>query len=350
MEKIAIYGAGQYGQIFYTALSERGVQIDAFIDNDPNKIELNGIPVYRIGDIHPDTSIYISVLNFSDRIKEELISLGFHKIYGFVETLNLFPTIMHEVSKRNFLWMRSNVSEMVDRDKIAQFRSLLCDLESQQLLDRITHFRETYDMQYYPYPDGKTEYFPSDVPILEGIDPIRFIDCGAYIGDTISDLIQTGKTIECVASFEPDNANFQKLLTETRKHSGKFITLNAGVWSTNTIVNFSNNNSSFSKIGEEGNAISVMSLDQTLFGIEPNYIKMDIEGSEQEALKGSRAIIQAYSPHLAICLYHRPQDLWEIPLMIHEMNPHYAMYLRVHEHMGLSTVLYCIPTSGELYE
>ncbi|HPE80842.1 MAG TPA: hypothetical protein PKZ35_12640 [Gammaproteobacteria bacterium] len=48
-------------------------------------------------------------------------------------------------------------------------------------------------------------------------------------------------------------------------------------------------------------------------------------------------------PLLAICVYHKPEDLWELPLLISEINPNYDMHLRVHSHMGLSTVLYCVP-------
>lgn len=348
MEKIAIYGAGEYGRIFYAALNNAGIKIDFFIDTDPSKTELYSKPVYCIEKIPLETTIYISVLSISDRIKEELTLLGYQNVCTFIETLKLFPTIMNEVSKRSFLWMRSNPLDMIDTDKIHQFRTLLSDNKSLHVLDQITAFRKTYDMNHYPHPDGEKEYFPSDVPILDNLVTVRFIDCGAYIGDTVADLIETKKSIEYVVSFEPDKQNFQKLLSETKKHQGQFITLNAGVWSTNTHVNFSNDNSSFSKIGEVGSFIPVMALDQTVFFAQPNYIKMDIEGAEQEAIKGSREIIQTYSPNLAICLYHHPQDFWEIPLMIHEINPNYSMYLRVHEHMGLSTVLYCIPKSGAL--
>lgn len=348
MEKIAIYGAGEYGRIFFAALNNAGIKIDFFIDTDPSKTELYSKPVYCIEKIPHETTIYISVLSVSDRIKEELILLGYQNVYAFIETLKQFPKIMNEVSKRNFLWMRSNPLDMINIDKINQFRTLLSDSKSLHILDQITAFRRTYDMNHYPYPDDEKEYFPSDVPILDNLATVRFIDCGAYTGDTVADLIETKKSIDYIVSFEPDKQNFQKLLSETKKHQGQFITLNAGVWSMNTFVNFSNDNSSFSKVGEVGSFIPVMALDQTVFFTQPNYIKMDIEGAEQEALKGSREIIQTYSPNLAICLYHRPQDFWEIPLMIHEINPNYSMYLRVHEHMGLSTVLYCIPKSGAL--
>ena len=46
---------------------------------------------------------------------------------------------------------------------------------------------------------------------------------------------------------------------------------------------------------------------------------MDIEGAEYEALLGARGTISKYRPGLAISLYHRPADLWQIPLLINEM-------------------------------
>ena len=70
------------------------------------------------------------------------------------------------------------------------------------------------------------------------------------------------------------------------------------------------------------------------------FLKMDIEGAEVEAIKGARNIIQSDKPRMAVCIYHKPNDLWEISLMIHEMVPEYKMYIR---HMGIrcyGTILY----------
>lgn len=71
-------------------------------------------------------------------------------------------------------------------------------------------------------------------------------------------------------------------------------------------------------------------------------IKMDIEGAEQEALLGAKRIISEYQPKLAICIYHRIEDLWEIPLLIKELNPEYHLYIRNYEDRLDEIVCYAV--------
>ena len=72
-----------------------------------------------------------------------------------------------------------------------------------------------------------------------------------------------------------------------------------------------------------------------------SFIKMDIEGSEYKAIIGAQDHIRNDYPKLAICVYHSPEDLWEIPLMIHRMFPKYNKFeLRHHSKDFRETVLY----------
>ena len=74
---------------------------------------------------------------------------------------------------------------------------------------------------------------------------------------------------------------------------------------------------------------------------------MDIEGSEAEALRGAAAAIRSHRPALAICVYHRPDDLLVIPELIEELagSGAYRYYLRLHDESFLlnELVLYAIP-------
>jgi len=72
-----------------------------------------------------------------------------------------------------------------------------------------------------------------------------------------------------------------------------------------------------------------------------DYIKMDIEGSELSALTGATDSINAFRPKLAISLYHKPNDLYEIPLYISKEFPFYKMYIEHYSIHNEETVLYC---------
>ena len=72
---------------------------------------------------------------------------------------------------------------------------------------------------------------------------------------------------------------------------------------------------------------------------------MDIEGAEFGALWGARKTIARHRPALAICLYHRPEHLWQIPLLVNEWYGGRArLFLRAHCYNGFELVLYVFPT------
>ncbi|MFH1618985.1 MAG: FkbM family methyltransferase [bacterium] len=69
---------------------------------------------------------------------------------------------------------------------------------------------------------------------------------------------------------------------------------------------------------------------------------MDIEGAELDALKGAAETIKKNRPKLAICIYHKPSDLFEIPLFIKSLVPEYRFYLRQHQPISCDLVLYAV--------
>jgi hypothetical protein len=72
-------------------------------------------------------------------------------------------------------------------------------------------------------------------------------------------------------------------------------------------------------------------------------IKMDIEGFELEALEGAREVIEKHQPILSICVYHRQNDLWRIPLFIRSLVKDYRLFLRPHDVDGWQLVCYAVP-------
>ena len=187
----------------------------------------------------------------------------------------------------------------------------------------------------------KEEYFDENVKLT---DNEMFIDCGGYNGDTAIRFIE-----ECngryrgLMIFEPERC--KKVEIEKNMGSNSYSLYQLGVWSKRMKLYFNDFGTAASHISDSetgGCMIETASLDETVYDMKPTFIKMDIEGAEQEALKGCRKIIQEYKPKLAICIYHKPDDMFEIPLMIKEMNPKYKLYVRQYTNAWYDTVLYAV--------
>ncbi len=72
-----------------------------------------------------------------------------------------------------------------------------------------------------------------------------------------------------------------------------------------------------------------------------DFIKLDVEGAELDALRGARESIQRFKPKLAISLYHKPNDIFEIILYIKKRFPFYSCYIDHYTIHAEETVLYC---------
>lgn len=355
MSERYIFGAGIQGEIFFQSFQFSSITLDGFIDAYSQQTHLYDMPIIRQEDIeNKDAEIYISVGLLSRRIKSELVAQGFTRVYDFTESIFACPAIIQQLIPYS-LWYSAVIDEMVELEQLAKVRGLLFDDKSRQLLDQIVRFRQHNRVEDYPIPDPHIQYFAEDIPVFNHLSALRFIDAGAYNGDTLTSLFTAAQLhalpVEYCASFEPDPSNLYKLNCRVKalgaEHHGRVFIYPAGVWSKCCLLAFNAEHSTSSRLtgtmGSQDNLVSCVALDDVVFGGSPNFIKMDIEGAEKAALLGAKNIIQTYRPVLAICLYHNPSDLWDIPLMINDMVPDYDMYIRVYGDMLLETVLYCIP-------
>lgn len=189
---------------------------------------------------------------------------------------------------------------------------------------------------------SETQYFDSGI-MIPGENE-SFVDGGAYMGeDTAAFMKWCGGRCSAVYSFEPDAENFRKVCAKTESLSvpRKFC-YPFGLWNTETDLRFSMGKGSNSCVDEQGTlTIHTTAIDEIIK--EPvTLIKMDIEGSELEALKGAKNTIRKYSPRLAVCIYHKPEDILDIPAYIHELCPNYRLYLRHYSYTSTETVLYAV--------
>lgn len=89
-------------------------------------------------------------------------------------------------------------------------------------------------------------------------------------------------------------------------------------------------------------SVKADSIDNRLRGRKATFIKMDVEGSELETLKGAEKTILKYRPKLAISLYHKDEDIVTIPIFLERLGLGYKYYLRHYQTRMCETVLYAI--------
>ena len=115
------------------------------------------------------------------------------------------------------------------------------------------------------------------------------------------------------------------------------------VYSSNTELYFKESNNGMSSIDSSGEVcVKTATLDSVIEDRGDLYIKMDIEGAEIEALRGAERLIRNCKPKLAICIYHKGEDVIKIPEMLLKYNEDYKFYIRHYSLTKNETVLYAI--------
>lgn len=201
------------------------------------------------------------------------------------------------------------------------------------LLDRI----ETWILHGYSYGE-----------ICKALPGDFVIDGGAHTGNTgfyFRGLVgDSGK----VYSFEPSGNIFEKLKSSIEKAGiTNIIPVNAALADYSGTASFAATNSPAARFSNSENSVfvSVVTIDDFIDNVNEkiDFIKLDVEGAEAEALKGAKKTIKKYSPKMAVCVYHKATDPFRLPRLILEINPNYTFYLK-HNSNGLAeTVLFCQP-------
>lgn len=172
-----------------------------------------------------------------------------------------------------------------------------------------------------------------------------FVDIGAFDGKTSVEFYNrySGK-VKKIYLFEPDKGNLEKCKQNVEKLDVEYEIVNKGVWSSTGTCNFASEGNGVSCIMESGeDFIEVIALDEFFDGKEVTFIKMDIEGAELEALKGAENLIRTKHPILAICVYHKKEDIDLIPRLLLDYYKEYQFYVRHYSVTKGEMVLYALP-------
>lgn len=176
------------------------------------------------------------------------------------------------------------------------------------------------------YSAGEVRVRPGDV----------VLDCGANVGVYVRAALNDGA--RTVVAIEPLAVNLECLRRNFPDEiaDGRVILYPKGVWDRTDLLTLrvepENTAAASFLMGtddwEEIQRIPVTTIDRVVreLGLPTvDFIKMDIEGAEQNALYGAKNTLATFLPRLAISAYHQPDDPAMIPIAVHAAEPDYQM-------------------------
>lgn len=228
-------------------------------------------------------------------------------------------------------------------DAMQQAYDLMADERSREVFLDTVRFKLSGKLEYLRRSEsGKDDVFEN---ILKPTGNEHFSDLGAYNGDTIRELLHyTDGRFASVTALEPDRRSFRKLSEWAGANlSGDVTLVQAGAWDRDEVRCFSDEAGRQSHVANKGRETQMRALDSVLGGRACTYLKMDVEGAEREAIAGASQTICNFAPKLNIAAYHRSEDFFELPLVIHSLCKDYALYLRHHPYVpAWDTNLYAV--------
>lgn len=327
---IVLFGAGTTGRVIARDLNAKGTPALCFADNNDVKWGqlMEGIPVMSPTHAQmefPDATWIASVVR-PERVE----------IMAQIAEMGVKTVPMWELLPKRYNLPPAQARETVE--------DLLTDQASWNFwLDQLAFRSHPESYKQIPQSNIDDIYFETFISKREDE---RYVDCGAADGDTIKDFIKRWSKWNSIIAFEPDPDNFNKMCrVGDPEGKGRITHCGFAISDHDGYMNFTATGDYSSHLGGEhtGSKVRVCNLDHVLGDIVPTFIKMDIEGSELEALWGARRILKDHKPVLAICAYHEAEHIWEIPMLIHALQPEYKLFLRRYADSTFETVWYAVP-------
>ena len=334
-KKIVMYGMGNGADKILSICESYGIEVSDFFASDgfvrghlfhDKRVLSYSEACEKYGRDH-----MIVLLSFASSLPDVLAN-----IYKIAEECELYAPEVPVCGENLFNYEFYKENE----DKISQTELLLADMKSVEVFSDVINYKLSGNVRWLQ--SNHSDF--SEVYQLLGAEAFEKIaDLGAYNGDTLREIAPFAPNLKEAVAFEPDRRNHKKLADYAESEERFKITpIKAAAWSHKDTLLFDgsgNRNSTLISKGIEVNRppktveVEAESLDNILGGERVDYIKFDVEGAEKEAILGSLETIEKHRPALMISLYHRSEDVFALPLMIHERFPDYRFYIRRREYI-----------------
>ena len=312
------------------------IEVDGIIDDFTRVQRARNKKILKIEDVPKDAIILWTATGSPLEVKDKLDELGFKHISYLAlckySQFNLIdpPFIMD---------FKENYEQ--NKGEYEQTYNLLEDEKSKEVFTKLLNFKLSFD---YAFMEGFTnnhtaQYF--DEEIIPKIENISFVDGGGYVGDTATEVIKNYPDFKKIYLIEPIPENI-RIAKRELGHLTNIEFLTCGVSNKKATLTFNEEKSFSTLYGNGSKSVEVDTIDN-IIKEKIDYIKLDIEGAEQDAIEGAKESIKKYKPILAICIYHKAEDWYKVPQKVLAIESNYKLYIRHYMEGIFETVMYFIP-------
>lgn len=342
---IILFGAGNTREFNLQYFRELGIFPVAFCDNSPSKIggkvgDLDILSFDEIKEKYQDAYFYITTQMYYCELCEQIMEGGYSS-----DQISAFDTIFQ------LQWEKECMNYYKEHaEEVEMLYQMLGDERSKQVLRNRLLFLRTRERKYALEVRECNQYFSEELIDFFKIE--HFVDLGMYTGDTVLQFANVTKGhYRMVYGFEPDEVIY-RMAQENLKALSNVTLIKKGVSDCDGRVRVAQALGVMQTIesgvfGEEGeeNSFEICKLD-TYFenqSVPKAVLKLDIEGAEMSALRGATQWIKRNKPVIAVCVYHKQEDIFEIPKYINSLGIKYSVYMRHYSDNQTETVCYFIP-------
>lgn len=217
-----------------------------------------------------------------------------------------------------------------DRAKLEAAYSFFADEYSRTVFESVLRYRLSGKIEFLK----ATEAPETSYKTLFDRDITKILDLGAFKGDSARMLLGVFPSCKTLIAVEPDAKSFSKLSDYAVAEEGcRVIPINAAISDKCGTAEFIGGGSRGAAIGGSSKraiktAVKAVTIDELSRDLKPDLIKLDTEGYEDKALSGGICTLRECSPSLAVSVYHKSYDIYELPLKVHELMPDKKLYLR----------------------
>lgn len=349
---LVLYGAGPLGQLAKAHLDLVGQPIAAVLDADapayadepcwagvpvltpeaaPESLKHNALMAIAI-----DTSPYVP-------LHQDLVRQGWPTCVPFFDVAQSF-TAQHPLHDG---WFAAHLSA----EQLASAGGVMAGFADDASRGHYLRFaawrlgRQEWDFADAPVSAEDAVFIPEIVAALRPDE--RFLDAGAHHGHVTARLLElTEGAVSTVWAMEPDAASRAVLQHHVDGLAlnlrARVNVLDAVIGARTELVRFHDGLGPVSQIASTGRTLRACAQIDAL-GLDPTFIKLNLEGGELAALQGARETLRRRRPLLAASVDHDAAGLIETPHWLMANLPDYVFLMRTHRWCGTGALLYAIP-------